>query len=162
MIRALALAYLECAKRKVFSRCCFILLFFFPCPFPVVSIVTGFKYLVDAVVVMRAVEDSIGCTPTCSSSAVYYIEMNSIQPDKSNPWHLSWRYHGGGSALNIESILNSKQHSFIQYVNEKVPSVSTQENRANVPSLTASIGTWLCSEYHLGRLYIVQLRKRPK
>jgi hypothetical protein len=87
MIRARA--YLECAKRKVFSRCCFILLFFFPCPFPVVSIVTGFKYIVDAAVVMRAAEDSIGCTPTCSSSAVYYIEMDSIQPDKSNPWHLS-------------------------------------------------------------------------
>jgi hypothetical protein len=43
--------------------------FFLPCPFPLVLIVTGFKYLVDDVVVMKAAEDGIGCTPTYS--AVY-------------------------------------------------------------------------------------------
>jgi hypothetical protein len=60
--------------------------FFLPCPFPLVLIVTGFKYLVDDVVVMKAAEDGIGCTPTYS--AVYYIEMGGIQQGKSNPWHL--------------------------------------------------------------------------
>ena len=32
------------------------------CPFPLILIVTGFKYLINVVVVMRAAEDGIGCT----------------------------------------------------------------------------------------------------
>jgi hypothetical protein len=93
---------------------------------PLVSIVTGFKYLVDAVVMTRrAAEDGIGYTPTCST--VYYIEMDGIQPGRSNPWHVSWRYLSRVSILKICESANKFTGP------REGPSVSVKEKQSQRP-----------------------------